>query len=128
VPTYEYRCKSCGDHLEVVQAFTDDSLTTCEACGGSLRKIFGSVGIAFKGSGFYKNDSRNGSKVKAGSGAGSGESTSSDSTSSSDSSSGSDPGSSTSDAGAKKPDKADKAKPDKAAKPAAAAASSKSTT
>ena len=128
MPTYEYRCKSCGDHLEVVQAFTDDSLTTCEACGGSLRKIFGSVGIAFKGSGFYKNDSRNGSKVKAGSGAGSGESTSSDSTSSSDSSSGSDPGSSTSDAGAKKPEKADKAKPDKAAKPAAAAASSKSTT
>jgi putative FmdB family regulatory protein len=58
VPTYEYRCKDCGQELEVVQSFTDDSLTTCEACGGTLRKVFGNVGIAFKGSGFYKNDSR----------------------------------------------------------------------
>jgi putative FmdB family regulatory protein len=58
VPTYEYRCKDCGDQLEVVQSFTDDSLTTCESCGGSLRKVFGNVGIAFKGTGFYKNDSR----------------------------------------------------------------------
>jgi putative FmdB family regulatory protein len=58
VPTYEYRCKACGQELEVVQSFTDDALTTCEACGGPLRKVFGSVGIAFKGSGFYKNDSR----------------------------------------------------------------------
>lgn len=58
MPTYEYRCKDCGRDLEVVQSFTDDSLTTCEACGGALRKLFGNVGIAFKGSGFYKNDSR----------------------------------------------------------------------
>jgi putative FmdB family regulatory protein len=58
VPTYEYRCKACGEELEVVQSFTDDALTTCEACGGPLRKVFGNVGIAFKGSGFYKNDSR----------------------------------------------------------------------
>jgi putative FmdB family regulatory protein len=58
VPTYEYRCKACGQELEVVQSFTDDALTTCEACGGPLRKVFGNVGIAFKGSGFYKNDSR----------------------------------------------------------------------
>jgi putative FmdB family regulatory protein len=58
VPTYEYRCKACGDELEVVQSFTDDALTTCEACGGPLRKVFGNVGIAFKGTGFYKNDSR----------------------------------------------------------------------
>jgi putative FmdB family regulatory protein len=58
VPTYEYRCKDCGQELEVVQSFTDDALTTCEACGGSLRKVFGNVGISFKGSGFYKNDSR----------------------------------------------------------------------
>lgn len=58
MPTYEYRCKDCGRDLEVVQSFTDDALTTCEACGGSLRKVFGNVGIAFKGSGFYKNDSR----------------------------------------------------------------------
>ena len=58
MPTYEYRCKDCGQQLDVVQSFTDESLTTCEACGGPLRKLFGNVGIAFKGSGFYKNDSR----------------------------------------------------------------------
>ena len=61
MPTYEYRCKDCGTELEVVQSFTDDALTTCEACGGELRKVFGTVGISFKGSGFYKTDSRNGS-------------------------------------------------------------------
>ncbi len=58
MPTYEYRCKECGEHLEVVQAFTDDPLTECPACSGPLRKVFNSVGIAFKGSGFYRNDSR----------------------------------------------------------------------
>ena len=63
MPTYEYRCKSCGEHLEVVQAFTDDALTDCPACGteGQLRKVFGNIGITFKGSGFYKTDSRAGS-------------------------------------------------------------------
>ena len=61
MPTYDYRCKSCGHELEVVQSFTDDALTTCEQCGGDLRKVFGSVGISFKGSGFYKNDSRSSS-------------------------------------------------------------------
>ena len=58
MPTYEYRCKECGEHLEVVQAFTDDPLTECPACGGPLRKVFGNIGITFKGSGFYKTDSR----------------------------------------------------------------------
>jgi putative FmdB family regulatory protein len=58
MPTYEYACKSCGENLEVVQSFTDDALTVCPRCGGELRKVFGNVGIAFKGSGFYKNDSR----------------------------------------------------------------------
>ena len=58
MPTYEYRCKDCGNHLEVVQSFTDDPLTECPACSGSLRKVFGSIGITFKGSGFYKTDSR----------------------------------------------------------------------
>ena len=58
MPTYEYACKSCGEHLEVVQSFKDDPLTECPNCGGSLRKVFGNIGIAFKGSGFYKNDSR----------------------------------------------------------------------
>ncbi|MEN3315461.1 MAG: hypothetical protein V7605_1695, partial [Acidimicrobiaceae bacterium] len=58
MPTYEYVCKSCGDHLEVVQSFADESLTVCPACGGPLRKVFGSIGISFKGSGFYRTDSR----------------------------------------------------------------------
>jgi len=59
MPTYEYRCKSCGEHLEVVQSFTDDALTSCPSCGAEqLRKVFGAVGISFKGSGFYKTDSR----------------------------------------------------------------------
>ncbi len=58
MPTYEYRCRNCGEHLEVVQSFTDDALTSCPACGGELRKVFGNVGIVFKGSGFYKTDSR----------------------------------------------------------------------
>lgn len=59
MPTYEYRCKACSHQLEIVQGFTDDALTTCPSCGAEqLRKVFGSVGISFKGSGFYKNDSR----------------------------------------------------------------------
>jgi putative FmdB family regulatory protein len=67
MPTYEYRCKSCGDQLEVVQAFTDDALTDCPSCGaeGQLRKVFGNIGITFKGSGFYKTDSRSGSSTSA---------------------------------------------------------------
>jgi putative FmdB family regulatory protein len=56
MPTYEYRCKACSNEFEAVQSFTDDALTECPACGGPLRKLFGSVGISFKGSGFYKND------------------------------------------------------------------------
>ena len=62
MPTYEYACKSCGERLEVQQRFTDDPLTECPACHGPLRKVFGAVGIAFKGSGFYKTDSRGSSK------------------------------------------------------------------
>jgi putative FmdB family regulatory protein len=58
MPTYEYACKSCGEHVEVVQSFKDEPLTECPACGGPLRKVFGSIGIAFKGSGFYRTDSR----------------------------------------------------------------------
>jgi putative FmdB family regulatory protein len=82
VPTYEYACKQCAEHLEVVQKFTDDALTTCPSCGGPLRKVFGAVGISFKGSGFYKTDSRGSSKPAAAS-------TSETSTSSESSSSGS---------------------------------------
>jgi putative FmdB family regulatory protein len=58
VPTYQYRCTDCGEPLEVVQSFTDDPLTVCPACEGQLRKVFSSVGVVFKGSGFYRTDSR----------------------------------------------------------------------
>lgn len=61
MPTYEYACRNCGSHLEVVQSFSDDPLTECPHCAGQLRKVFGSIGITFKGSGFYKTDSRSGS-------------------------------------------------------------------
>ena len=63
MPTYEYACKSCGEHLEVVQSFKDEALVKCPACRGPLRKVFGSIGIAFKGSGFYRTDSRSGSRA-----------------------------------------------------------------
>src|SRR4029450_9662736 len=62
MPTYEYACKSCGEHLEVAQSFKDDPLTECPNCGGELRKVFGNIGITFKGSGFYTPDSRPASK------------------------------------------------------------------
>ena len=58
MPTYEYRCKSCGHDLEVQQSFTDDPLTECPECQGELRKVFGNIAVTFKGSGFYKTDSR----------------------------------------------------------------------
>lgn len=58
MPTYEYACTECGEQSEVIQKFTDDPLTVCTACGGRLRKLFSPVGIVFKGSGFYRNDSR----------------------------------------------------------------------
>jgi putative FmdB family regulatory protein len=61
VPTYQYACTECGEPLEVVQKFTDDALTECPACGGRLRKIFSPAAIVFRGSGFYRTDSRGGS-------------------------------------------------------------------
>jgi len=61
VPTYQYTCTDCGEPVEAVQKFTDDPLTVCAACGGRLRKVFSPVGIVFKGSGFYRTDSRNSS-------------------------------------------------------------------
>src|SRR6266513_2754646 len=61
MPTYEYACKQCGEHVEVVQSFKDEPLSECPACGGPLRKVFAPVGIVLKGSGFYKTDSRSAS-------------------------------------------------------------------
>jgi putative FmdB family regulatory protein len=58
VPTYQYACKACDHRFEAVQSFTDSALTDCPACSGPLRKVFNSVGIVFKGSGFYRTDSR----------------------------------------------------------------------
>jgi putative FmdB family regulatory protein len=71
VPTYQYSCTECGERIEAVQKFTDEPLQVCSACGGKLRKVFSPVGIVFKGSGFYRNDSRSGSKDKALNGSGS---------------------------------------------------------
>jgi len=67
VPTYQYACTVCGHRFDAVQSFSDASLTECPQCAGLLRKVFSSVGIVFKGSGFYRTDSRNGaSTVPAG--------------------------------------------------------------
>ena len=58
MPTYQYSCTDCGHFFETVQSFSDDSLTTCAECEGRLRKVFNAVGVVFKGSGFYRNDTR----------------------------------------------------------------------
>ena len=101
MPTYEYRCKSCDHGFDIVQSFSDDALTTCPECGQeTLKKVFGNVGIAFKGSGFYKTDSRSGSSSTS-SGSSSSSSSSGASTSSSSSSEGSSSASSSSGSGDK---------------------------
>jgi putative FmdB family regulatory protein len=94
VPTYSYACTDCGNRFDVVQAFTDDTLTTCEKCSGRLRKLFNSVGVVFKGSGFYRTDSResqksstNGSAAKPSSSSNGDTSSSTDKSSSSEKSS-----------------------------------------
>ena len=79
MPTYQYSCTECGERIEAVQKFTDEPLQVCSACGGKLRKVFSPVGIVFKGSGFYRNDSRSGSKDKALNGSGSSSDTKKDS-------------------------------------------------
>ena len=100
MPTYEYECTACGQHMEVFQRFTEDALTTCGVCGGALRKVFHPAGIVFKGSGFYATDSRAPAKTGSGSKKDSdGGSSSPSSGSSSGSSSGDSSGSSTSDGG-----------------------------
>ncbi|MEY2849484.1 MAG: hypothetical protein RI885_2151 [Actinomycetota bacterium] len=67
MPTYSYRCTECSNAFDIQQAFTDDSLSECPACGGRLRKVFGVVGVSFTGSGFYRNDSRAPQKTEGGS-------------------------------------------------------------
>ncbi len=62
MPTYEYACKACGEHIDVRQSVNDEPLSVCPSCGGALRKVFGSIGISFKGTGFYRTDSRTPSK------------------------------------------------------------------
>jgi len=116
MPTYEYACKSCGRHHEVVQSFSDEPLTECPECGGRLRKVFGNIGIAFKGSGFYRNDSRGSAKTPAKTpepaGGGSGESSSAG---------GGEAAPSSGDGGAAKPATTETAKAPKPDKPAKAA-------
>ncbi|MGO1562166.1 Putative regulatory protein, FmdB family [Actinomycetales bacterium JB111] len=87
MPTYAYRCTVCNHQFEAKQSFSDDSLTICPECGGALRKLFNSVGVVFKGSGFYRTDSRSGSSAST---------AAASTSSSSDSSSGSSDSSSTS--------------------------------
>ncbi len=80
MPTYEYACRNCGEHLEVVQSFKDDPLEVCGACGGKLRKVFSAAGIIFKGSGYYVTDTRK--KGSSDGGSSTGSSSSSDSSTS----------------------------------------------
>ena len=68
MPTYQYACTDCGHRFEAFQSFSDDALTVCPECGGKLRKVYGSVGVVFKGSGFYRNDARAGGKKSGGAG------------------------------------------------------------
>lgn len=87
MPTYQYRCSECGHAFEQVQSFSDDALTVCPECNGVLRKVFNSVGVVFKGSGFYKTDSRSSSTATTPAAAASSDSSSSSPTSSSSTSS-----------------------------------------
>ncbi|MFH9730537.1 FmdB family zinc ribbon protein [Streptomyces sp. NPDC017260] len=82
MPTYQYQCTECGEGLEAVQKFTDDALTECPNCQGRLKKVFSAVGIVFKGSGFYRNDSRGSSSSSSPAKSSSSASTSSSSSSS----------------------------------------------
>ncbi|MFI6766665.1 FmdB family zinc ribbon protein [Streptomyces sp. NPDC050355] len=95
MPTYQYQCTECGEGLEAVQKFTDDALTECPNCNGRLKKVFSAVGIVFKGSGFYRNDSRGSSSSSSPAKSSSSSSSTSSSDSAGSSSSSSDSASST---------------------------------
>jgi putative FmdB family regulatory protein len=77
VPTYSYACTECDNRFDAVQAFTDDALSACPKCNGRLRKLFGKVGVVFKGSGFYRTDNRESAKSASNGSASNGESSSS---------------------------------------------------
>ena len=98
MPTYSYACTECSNRFDAVQAFSDDALTTCPECSGRLRKLFNSVGVVFKGSGFYRTDSRESAKSSTNGSAKSSESTTASSSSSEKSSSNGSSSSSTSSA------------------------------
>ena len=87
MPTYAYACKQCGHRFDAVQSFADPALTECPVCGGPLRKEYGSIGVTFNGSGFYRTDSRAGAKPSGGSGSGGGSDASSGASSSTSTSS-----------------------------------------
>ncbi|MEV0694670.1 MULTISPECIES: FmdB family zinc ribbon protein [unclassified Streptomyces] len=95
MPTYQYQCTECGEGLEAVQKFTDDALTECPNCQGRLKKVFSAVGIVFKGSGFYRNDSRGSSSSSTPAASKSSDSSTSSSSSSTSSASSTSSGSST---------------------------------
>ncbi len=116
MPTYSYACTECDNKFDAVQAFSDDALTECPKCDGRLRKLFGKVGVVFKGSGFYRNDSREAAKTTS-----NGASKSSESTSSSESSGSS--GSSEKKSESAKSDKASSSSSSGSSAPAAAASS-----
>ena len=107
MPTYSYACTECDNRFDAVQAFSDDALTTCEKCSGRLRKLFGSVGVVFKGSGFYRNDSREATKGSSNGSAKSSSSSSSEGSSSSDTSSSSEKSSSSSEKSSSSSQKSD---------------------
>jgi putative FmdB family regulatory protein len=99
MPTYEYACRQCGEHLEVVQSFKDDALTECPGCQGELRKVYSAAGLIFKGSGWHVKDYASSSRSTASSSSAKGEGSSSSKGEGSSSSSTSDSGSSSSSSG-----------------------------
>ena len=116
MPTYSYACTECDNRFDAVQAFSDDALTTCPKCSGRLRKLFGSVGVVFKGSGFYRTDSRESAKNSVNGSAKTSSTSSTEGSSSSDKSGSSEKSSTTSD-------KSDSASSPASSKSATAAAS-----
>ncbi len=121
MPTYSYACTECDNRFDAVQAFTDDALTTCPQCSGRLRKLFNSVGVVFKGSGFYRTDSRESGKGSASVSAEKSSSSDSSSTSSGSTSSGS------SDSGSSDSGSSSKTSPAKSTSSPAPASSTSST-